>query len=101
MPCDAGRARAVLKWCLIDGKGDANFRRHQEGAQAAVLVGSEVMIDGHCYWLLRDHDMGSYHCINECHREEPGTILTIGREIMGVTGKSVPKASPETPWPKA
>jgi hypothetical protein len=46
MPCDEGRTRAVLKWCLVDGNGDDDFRQKQRNAQAGVATGDTALLQG-------------------------------------------------------
>lgn len=80
MPCDEGRARKVLTWILIDGKGDDDFRQWQRNAQAGVASGSEGELLSAIDEMESDHDFGSYVACKECS----GNLIKWGREIMGI-----------------
>ncbi len=58
MPCDEGRARKVLRWILIDGKGDDDFHQWQRNAQSGIATGSEAELLGAIKEMEEDHDLG-------------------------------------------
>ncbi len=84
MPCDAGRVRDVLQWVLVDGTGDDDFRRKQRDAQAGVATGSEPLLLSAMTQMLEGHDFGSLNAARECAREQPGILVKMGREVMGL-----------------
>jgi len=84
MPCDEGRVRKVLKWVLVDGRGDDDFRQKQRNAQSAIATGSEAELLGAINQMESDHDFGSYVAALECSKASPGILIKWGREIMGI-----------------
>lgn len=81
MPCDEGRVRGILRWCLIDGHGDDDFRQKQRNAQAGIATGSEAILLSGCVAMLENHDYGAVVALRECQ----GNLVRWGREIMGIT----------------
>ena len=87
MACDEGRVRGVLRWVLVDGRGDDEFRRHQRDAQAGAAAGQTATLQGALTEIL-DHDHGSRDATRECERERPGCLVAWGREILGLKAMS-------------
>jgi hypothetical protein len=83
MPCDEGRARATLKWVLVDGRGDNNFRQLQAQAQAGVATNNEVELLSAINEIEKDHDFGAYVACRESHMQSPGILIKWGHEILG------------------
>lgn len=87
MGCDPDRSQKVLLWCLYTGvPGDSDqrteFFAYREAAKNAARENNEQRILDHCYELLKDHDKQSAWLLAECHRENPGTVLGLAKNLI-------------------
>jgi hypothetical protein len=91
MPCDPGRVRNVLMWCMITGSGDQQYRDGRAYCFAGATQNNEITVLSGVYLCVERHDEGALGACQECHRDSPGTVLRIAREIAGLGAELVAK----------
>jgi hypothetical protein len=66
---------------MISGSGDQRYRDGRAYCFAGAAQNNELMVLSGVYYCVERHDSGALDACTECHKDSPGTVLRIARQI--------------------